>query len=223
LGIREIKKRNYVGKVYDIQTNGSFCVPFAVHNCWIFPKGKNEANVGIGITGAETKTAKAYLDEFIAASPSLSKGSIIDVNAGGIPVGGFLENMTADNLLVCGDAAHQVNPIHGGGIGIAIEGARIAADVASDALKKGDVSEKFLSAYNKRWYSKRGNQLKDVLKRRHMLEKLSDNDFETIADALDGDDVLKIAEGDLATSAKIITKKLIKKPALMKVMLKYLR
>ncbi|MBS3057577.1 MAG: NAD(P)/FAD-dependent oxidoreductase, partial [Candidatus Diapherotrites archaeon] len=33
---------------------------------WIFPKRKGTANVGIGIAGYEAKTAKYYLDKFIA-------------------------------------------------------------------------------------------------------------------------------------------------------------
>lgn len=191
--------------------------------CWIFPKGPHEGNVGIGISGANPKTAKAYLDEFIAKHPGLAKGSVVEVNAGGVPVGGFLDTMVADNLVVCGDSAHQVNPIHGGGIGIAIEGARLAAEAASDALKKGDVSAAALEPYNKKWYEQRGNRLKQVLKRRHMLEVMTDEDFETLASSLSGEDVKKIAEGDLGESVKIIGKKLISTPALMKVMLKYLQ
>lgn len=190
---------------------------------WIFPKGKDVANVGIGITGTEQKTAKACLDSFVAQHPGIAKGKMLETNVGAVPVGGFLDTMVADNLLVCGDAAHQVNPIHGGGIGIAIEAAQIAAGVAAEALAAGDTSAKFLSRYNGRWYSARGNKLKQVLKRRHMLEAMSDSDFEAIAGSMTGDDVLKIAEGDLAQSAKVIATKLIKKPALVKVMLKYLR
>ena len=190
---------------------------------WIFPKGKNHANVGIGIAGAEQKTAKEYLDKFVNAHPGLRNGSIIEVNAGTIPVGGFLDDMVADNLLVVGDAAHQVNPIHGGGIGIAMEAAMIASSVALEALRKKDFSHDFLCKYNKAWYATRGNKLKKILKQRHMLEELSDDNFETLANAISGPDVMAIAEGDLVKSAKIVAKKLIKHPKLMGIMLKYLR
>lgn len=221
LGIRKLEKRSYLGRVYDIQTNGSFCVPFAVHNCWIFPKGKHEANVGVGIGGNQTKKARYYLDKFIAAHKGLENGSKIIVNAGAIPVGGFLDNMVMDNMVVVGDAAHQVDPIHGGGMGIVMEAGQIAADVIADAVKKKDYSQKFLSAYNTNWYEKRGNNLKGRLKRRLMLEEMSDDDFETIADNLTGDEVMKLAEGDIGMKAKIGLR-FIKKPALMKKMLKHL-
>ena len=215
-------------------TNISFNKPQFIHlffgknvaprgYCWIFPKGKDIANVGIGITGQEEKTAKEYLDRFIQAHPGIRKGSIIEVNAGTIPVGGFLEDMAADNLLVSGDAAHQVNPIHGGGIGIAMEAASLASDVALKALSQKDFSHDFLQQYNSLWYETRGNKLKKILKQRHMLENLTDDNFETLAKAVTGDDVMKIAEGDLVGSAKMVTKKLIMHPKLAKVMLKYLR
>ncbi len=191
--------------------------------CWIFPKGKNHANVGIGIAGKEQKTAKEYLDKFIAGQPGLRNGSIIEVNAGTIPVGGFLQEMTADNLIVIGDAAHQVNPIHGGGMGIAMEAADIAAAVALKALKKKNFSHGFLQQYSGQWYKKRGNTLQKLLKQRHMLEELSDDNFETLAKSITGEDVMKLAEGDLVGSVKMVAKKLVRHPRLVKVMLKYLK
>lgn len=190
---------------------------------WIFAKGKNHANVGVGITGSDGKTAKECLDKFVKAHPGLRNGSIIEVNAGTIPVGGFLAEMTADNLLVCGDAAHQVNPIHGGGIGIAMEAATVAAEVALQALQKKDFSHAFLKQYTAKWYKRRGNKLKKLLKQRHMLEQLDDDNFEVLARAVSGQDIMKLTEGDLVASTKIVAKKLVRHPKLARIMLKYLK
>ncbi len=190
---------------------------------WLFPKGKNCANVGIGIAGSEPKTAKEYLDKFVKAHPGLRNGSIIEVNAGTIPVGGFLDELAADNLLVVGDAAHQVNPIHGGGIGIAMEAATIASGIALKAIAEKNFGSKFLNQYTVQWYETRGNKLKRILKQRHMLEELNDNNFETLAKSISGSDIMLIAEGDLKSSAKMVIKKLVKHPKLAKVMLKYLK
>ncbi len=190
--------------------------------CWIFPKGKHEANVGIGIGGFEEKTARYYLDRFIGNHRGLSNGSIIHVNAGAIPIGGFLDNMVKDNLVVVGDAAHQVDPIHGGGMGLAMEAADIVASVIAESVKKKDCSEKMLSKYNSLWYEKRGNSLKKRLKARHLAEDLTDSDMESLVDTMSGEDIMKIAEGELAVKARIATK-LVTKHALMKKMLKHLR
>ncbi len=194
---------------------------------WIFPKGEIEgkkyANIGVGILGSDTKTAKKYLDSWLETQPLLKNGSKIIVNAGCIPVGGFLDKMTLNGLIAVGDAAHQVNPIHGGGMGIAMEAADIAVEVIFEAIQKNDLSDKFLSQYTEKWYKKRGNKLKNLLKKRKMLEEISDKDFEVLVDSLSGEEVLKLAEGDMIESAKIVTKKLIKNPKLATLMLKYLK
>jgi len=45
------------------------------------------------------KTAKYYLDRWIDSMPEIKKGSIIEENSGGIPIGAFMESMTLDNFL----------------------------------------------------------------------------------------------------------------------------
>jgi len=191
---------------------------------WIFPKRGGTANVGIGIGAYEAETAKFYLDRWIAAQPGLRNGSIIEVNAGAIPVGGFLTKMEADNLLVAGDAGHMVDPIHGGGIGIALEGGLIAAEVAAKAIKANDFSDKFLSQYTKKWYAERGTHLMRRLKGRHLLEQLTNDDFNYLVGSINMDEALKIGNGTLTAKDKalLFTKKLITRPGLLKIMMKYL-
>jgi len=180
---------------------------------WIFPKGHDVANVGIG-TAMAPKPAKHYLDAFIESHPEIFKdSSIIEVNSGGIPVGGFLDNMVLDGFLVVGDAAHQVNPIHGGGLKEATIAGRIAANVISKCIRSGDVSAKALSEYNRIWWSERGKKLKMVQKLREVMEKLSDGDLNMLARELDGDMLIEFTRGNkMATLAKV----LMKKPKLIK-------
>ncbi len=190
---------------------------------WLFPKDKDHANVGIGIGSHIGKPASFYLDKWISDRSNISKGSIIEVNSGVIPVGGLLEKMTADNLVVVGDAAHQVNPIHGGGMALAMEAADIAASVTAKAFEKNDFSSKALDAYNRLWWEKTGRKLEKVLQIRYMLESLKDKDFEAIAENFSGKDIMTLQSGSLGDSAKLVTRKLIRKPGLMKLMLKYLK
>lgn len=180
--------------------------------CWVFPKGKDIANVGIGIARSE-KRAKYYLDKFIQENPKIfSDASILEVNAGGIPVGGFLENMVLDGFLVVGDAAHQVNPIHGGGMKEATIAGSMGGEVIFEAIEKGDVSKKQLSKYNKRWWKERGKNLRKVEKLREVVEKLSDEDFNNLAENLEGEDLVEFSRGNKLFK---IGKLLIKKPRLL--------
>ncbi len=187
---------------------------------WIFPKGKGVANVGIGVRKPwARKPALEYLKDFVKKHPGLKDGSILEVNAGGVPVGGFLENMSDDNLIIVGDAAHQVNPIHGGGIPEACMAGKIAAEVAYEAVKANNFSKKFLKKYDKVWMEKRGNKLKRILKLREVIESMSDEDLDWLIDYISGNDLVDISRSSGFTRfAKI----LMKKPKLIKLARKLL-
>ncbi|MGC9310792.1 MAG: NAD(P)/FAD-dependent oxidoreductase, partial [Candidatus Aenigmatarchaeota archaeon] len=157
--------------------------------------------------------ARVYLDRFVKSHPWLKGGSIIEANAGGIPVGGFLKKMTLDNFLVVGDAAHQVNPIHGGGIHEVQSGGKIAAEVAAEAIKKGDTSEKALDKYNKRWWKERGNELHMAERLREVLENLSDGDFDFLAEHLSGGNLIEFSAGK---NLGFLAKLMLKRPHLIK-------
>ncbi|MFH0986416.1 MAG: NAD(P)/FAD-dependent oxidoreductase, partial [Candidatus Micrarchaeota archaeon] len=130
---------------------------------WIFMKSPTLANVGIGITGtsgAKGKTAKYYLDKFIASRPDIFKdASMTEIKGGNCPVGRPMEKMGYNGLALVGDAGRMVNAIHGGGIGNAMEAAMLLAEVAKKGIDKNDVSAEFLNKeYTEKWYEMRGNQ-----------------------------------------------------------------
>lgn len=163
---------------------------------WIFPKGERRANVGIGIGGDQERTAKSYLDEWIENHKERFKdASIIEVNTGGIPVGGFLEDMVDDRIMLVGDAARQVNPIHGGGLREAMMAADIASDIIEEAFEKKKFSKEFLKKYEDRWWKERGEKLKKVRKLRLALEKMSNEDLNKLAGELTGEDIIQFTKG----------------------------
>ncbi len=180
---------------------------------WIFPKGKNEANVGIGVRKPwSKKVAYDYLMDFVSSNPCLKKGSILEVNAGGIPVGSLMHDMVSDNFMVIGDAAHQVNPIHGGGIAESFIGGRIAAQVAAKAIKKGNTSKKALSEYNRLWWKERGEKLNKLIKLREVMESLSDEEMNWLSEYLTGEDLIEFARSSGLKKLGLI---LMKKPKLI--------
>jgi len=176
---------------------------------WIFPKDDDTANVGVGVRKVWTnRTALDYLKKFVDSRPGLKKGSIIEVNSGGVPVGGLMRDMVLDNFMVVGDAAHQVNPIHGGGISEAFVGGKIAGSVAAEAVKRNDFSKQFLERYNKLWWQERGNKLNKILKLRKVVESLSDEDLNWLAEFLTGNDLIDFSRSEgLKKLAQILVKK----------------
>lgn len=178
--------------------------------CWVFPKGHDRANVGVGVISGN-KTAKEYLNSFIDSKEELKKGSIIEVNAGCVPTGHLPKNAVADGLIICGEAANHVNPIHGGGIKEAIISGQIAADVTDEALKNDDTSIKILSKFNEIWWKKRGNHLSRVEKLRDVVQKFSDQDFNELIVDLKPSDIVELTQG---SKFSVLAGLLLKKPRL---------
>ena len=115
---------------------------------WIFPKGEDIANVGIGVLKTHTdKTAQYHLDEFIKNCPETQHAQPVEINVGGDPVGGLIKERVGDNILVVGDAAGFVNPLTGGGINSALESGAYAGIVAAQAITDKDYSKKNLKEY----------------------------------------------------------------------------
>lgn len=178
---------------------------------WIFPKGNSLGNVGLGIMGSLSKDggrARDYLDAFIENHPDFFKNtSPVEVNAGGIPVSGGLKELTSDGIMVVGDAAHHVHPITGGGMTFGMLGAQLAAEVAAEAIKANDYSRNALSEFDKRWSEKFGGKMEKLYRARRVFERLSEDDLEKLACIFSGEDIMRIANGDVKSIYPLLLKK----------------
>ncbi len=191
---------------------------------WIFPKSDRRANVGIGIggnladadkNGIKGADPKTLLDGFISKHERLKNASTLVDFGGVISVGAPLNEFVKDNFMVVGTAAKQVDPIHGGGIALAMETAVIAADVALKAHKKKDFSKKALSEYEDRWKPTLGKKMEKRLMLRKVLEKLGDDDLDYIFNAITQKDLNDVMEGKFAGPvAKVVAGR----PGLLKVL-----
>ena len=148
---------------------------------WIFPKGNGMANVGLGITGSNSKNRKAiaYLETFLQRH--LPNAAILTLVAGGVPVSRMSKKIAADGIMLVGDAARQTNPMTGGGILYAMVAGRIAGAIAAEAVKAGDVSEKALSAYPKAWQKAEGQNNERFYRIKTVVNSLTDDDLNRTA------------------------------------------
>ena len=170
---------------------------------WVFPKDEDRANVGIGINSDNPQTAKYYLDKWLKENNIPAK-KILEVNVGVVPVGGFVKELAKDNVLVVGDAARQVNPMHGGGMAEAMEAGTIASKWITKALEEENLS--LLQNYTREWWEIDGKRLEKVLKVRKVTEKLTDEDLDIFIQVLSGADTEKIAGGDYGEVIKALLK-----------------
>lgn len=115
---------------------------------WIFPKSSTTVNVGLGVAMTEGfPNPKDLYNELILSMP-LFKGSRALTGGGGlVPTRRPISPMVGNGVIIIGDAACQVNPIHGGGIGSSMMGGVKAAEFIIKALENGDVSREALWPY----------------------------------------------------------------------------
>lgn len=153
---------------------------------WVFPKGDDIANVGIGIGGTISgkggKLAIDYLNEFVKRK--FPHGNILAQVVGCVPVGNSLPEIVGDGIMLIGDAAHHSDPISGGGVANAMYSGQYAAEAAVDAIRVGDMSAKSLGVYQKRWDKEIGSNFKHICRIRDGVLKFSDDLFDKCAEVV---------------------------------------
>lgn len=167
---------------------------------WIFPKGRHEANVGLGILGSRSGGMQAidYLRRFVETY--CPDGKILEIIVGGVPVSAPIERTTASGLMLVGDAARMANPITGGGILHAMESGKIAGEVAATAIPKGNVSVKALNEYEQRWRSTIGAVIKSSYRVKGLIMNKSDKELNEFAHTIENVDFAELTVGGLVMS-----------------------
>ena len=152
---------------------------------WVFPKGKDVANVGIGILASRSESgmAKRLLDKFIGNDPRFKNSEPIRFLAGATPVAKPVETVR-DNLLLVGDAARHVDPITGGGLTCCLEGGKIAGETIRMAVKNQQFDQETLSAYETGWKEAFGKKLKRNYLVKEIVLDFDDKTLNMLADSL---------------------------------------
>jgi flavin-dependent dehydrogenase len=121
---------------------------------------------------------REYLKRLMAkhpvASKQLAKAKITQVGYHAITLGGPINRSYADGFLAVGDCASQVKPTTGGGVIFGLTCAKVAAEVANQALKQDDLSSNFLQNYQKQCNNLLSFDFLVMLRLRHFLNSLSD-------------------------------------------------
>jgi len=186
----------YFGK--DVAPNGYF---------WIFPKGHNKANIGLGISGliGKNKSAQSYLNDFM--NNHYPDAPVLTKIAGGVPCEVTLDKISAPGIMLVGDAARQVNPLSGGGIASGMIGGSIAGRIAGEAIKM-NLPDHILT-YDKAWHDRLGKRHEVFNRLKEGIYNFSDVKFNNLAKS-----VLKIPM-EKRTMGKVFTKALMDQPSLL--------
>ena len=119
---------------------------------WIFPKSGAKVNAGLGICmRGKFPNPKNQFYKHILTKPLFEGSLLLNCGAWYDPTRKPFDNMVGNGVAIIGDAACLVNPIHGGGIGPSMLGGYFAGKTIIEALEKGDVSQKSLWPYNRKY------------------------------------------------------------------------
>ncbi|MDY6788111.1 MAG: NAD(P)/FAD-dependent oxidoreductase [candidate division WOR-3 bacterium] len=143
---------------------------------WVFPRGDNTANFGLGILRNINKKKpcdllEAYRQEYYPHS------EILEEKTGGVPVRPLMKPYS-NKVLVCGDAMRYADPITGGGIDNALRSAYFAAETMHRAITGNDMSEKTMKQYKKQLERDNGYSINLQLKLRNLMNEMDDSELD---------------------------------------------
>ncbi len=141
---------------------------------WVFPKGENKVNIGLGIEKThldkrnkrlgKSDNVSMLIDQYVKRNkaiknPRISEDPEDKNNATGnfqVSVRRQNDCMVANGFVIVGDAAWMPKPLDAGGIGPALIAGTIVGRCVVDAIQSGDVTEKGLWKYNKEFANEYG-------------------------------------------------------------------
>lgn len=160
---------------------------------WVFPKGKNKVNVGLGVQQKSMeehnkkhglhKDLKAKIDDYVMLNPVIKNphiavGDSDDGNSWGtwqVSVRRQNDCLVANGYMLVGDSAWMPKPLDAGGIGPAIIAATIAGKDAVESIQANDYSEESLWQYNLDFVDAYGYKTPGLEIFRRLLQKLSND------------------------------------------------
>ncbi|MEM2479233.1 MAG: NAD(P)/FAD-dependent oxidoreductase, partial [Candidatus Bathyarchaeia archaeon] len=146
---------------------------------WIFPKKGSRVNVGLGVAAVgDFPNPKDQLYRFVLSERIFEGSRLIHGGGGVVPTRRPLDSFVSNGIVVIGDAACHVNPIHGGGMGPSMMAGKIAGEVISEALEKGEPSVENLWPINMRYMKAYGAKQAGLDVFRIFLQSLTNEDID---------------------------------------------
>ena len=194
--IRQLKQEDENTKYCEIYLN-SEVTPGGY--TWIFPKRGAKVNVGLGICmRGRFPNPKKQLYKHILSKPQFEGSLLLSGGAWWDPTRRPLDNMVGNGVILTGDAASLVNPIHGGGIGPSMLSGFFAGKKIAEALENGEPTQSSLWGYNRMYMDSYGKKQASLDIFRMFLISSNDEDLNYGMNykLVTENDVLKASMGD---------------------------
>jgi geranylgeranyl reductase family protein len=185
--------------------NTKYCKIYLNHHVspggytWIFPGSEARVNTGLGVCMVKGfPNPRKRFREHMLKRPIFEGSEMIHGGAWFDPTRRPIDKMVGNGVMLTGDAAWLVNPLHGGGIGPSMLSGFYAGQAIVDALEKGDSSESALWPYASRFMVSYGGKQASIDIFRVLLQACSDTDlnYGMSCRLLTEEDILKAGLGD---------------------------
>ncbi len=163
---------------------------------WVFPKGKNKVNIGLGVEKTlldkrnkrlgKHDDVSGLINQYVARNraiknPRISTDPEDAHNATGnfqVSVRRQNDCMVANGFMLVGDSAWMPKPLDAGGIGPALIAGTIIGKNVVDAIQSGDVTEKGLWQYNVDYVKEYGYKTAGLEVFRRLLQMLTNEQID---------------------------------------------
>jgi digeranylgeranylglycerophospholipid reductase len=169
---------------------------------WVFPKGKNRANVGIGCQASKVENVLPFQEGFWDMLNI--GGNIVSKKGGTVSSFNLPKEFVWSNLACVGESARFTNPIHGGGTGPAMFGAYIMGMHIANAIKHNESIEKALLKYQDEIKESRGKAHEYHYRAKRLFQSLNDDEMEIVLSSMKPDEWLKSMSFDKGDILRVI-------------------
>ena len=159
---------------------------------WVFPRGKDHANVGLGINGTFSTAGKSRQLLLTFINQHFPHVRYTDLHSGSVPMDAWLRPLVKEGVMVVGDAARQMNCVTGAGINYALFAGRLAGTIAAQSIDASGCRWDHLKLYEKEWARHYGKQQIRSRAVKEVMGKFSDGFFNEVAASIAKKDAEKL-------------------------------
>ncbi len=184
---------------------------------WIFPRGDESANIGVGgyNTGIYVKKIFNWFKNYHPVASLMLKNAHLTSYTGGIVPGSKLPNKSTFNFgMIVGDACNHVEPLSGEGIRLALHCGDLAGHIAALAVQHDDLSK--VHIYHYHMQKKTSLELTLGYYIRYFLIRANASDYDTFIKAISKLDLNSIL--DKRKWIPFLLKALVKTPSALKIL-----
>jgi len=183
----------------EIHLNRSLAPGFFI---WVIPTSDNSVRVGLAGKIDVMNSLKSFVKK------RFKNFEVVSIKSGMVTTSGPSKKTFWHGIIAVGDAAGQVKPTTGGGVITGGMCARIAGDLAAEAINSGVFSASFLKKYEVAWRSKLGKEFSTMLLARRVINAMSDESLEKVFQTIIQNRLTEVIEkfGDIDFQSSVLLK-----------------